>query len=241
MLKKSCAVLLLILLIGIFSNILLASAQEPSIPYAKEAEKLQELSDKIPIDGDTASMASGARDYLKEEWGNMLLKNKYLAAIHSFFQKISIVFFIFFGQEYSFSLKLILIIVLWFYFLFMFGGILKNFSTFSKAVSYTISLVFVIVAAHLKIWEWQVDLLLWFIFVFLLGSNNPWWYSLIGGLIVVLVLVLLFFFLSKFGKAFKETKEKAKIEQEKIELEAAAKGGKAFTGTVGGAMGKLKP
>src|SRR3989338_4755365 len=44
--------------------------------------------------------------YLKQEWTKLILKNKVLAALNSFFTKISIVFRVLFGMPYSISLTL---------------------------------------------------------------------------------------------------------------------------------------
>jgi hypothetical protein len=53
-------------------------------------------------------------DYLGKEWKAILLKNKGVATVDSFFRQISIVFFVLFALDYEMSLVLLGVIILWF-------------------------------------------------------------------------------------------------------------------------------
>src|SRR3989338_6576000 len=111
--KKSALFSVFIIFLLVLASLILilhaAKAQEniPGLPSGLSPEEVEKTQENI----------EGKWDYLAREWKNILLKNKFVSAIDGFFTKISFVFRILFGMDYSMSLVLLIAIILWFYFL----------------------------------------------------------------------------------------------------------------------------
>ena len=121
--KRLVCFLFLILLLG---NLAFVSSE--TIPQLDAvASKVSDIKDKVDDLKNPNSQAYWEQQvgYLGVEFPKLLLKNPYIAAVDSFFQKISIVFRILFGMSYSLSLTLLFVIAFWFFFSFNFYGAIK--------------------------------------------------------------------------------------------------------------------
>ena len=161
--------------------------------------------------------------YLSQEWPKIILKNKYIAPIDSFFHTISPLFFILFAKEYSLSLTLIITIVLWFYFLFFFYEIFKDFSSFSKSVSLGISFLMIIIIAHLKILE-NIS----YFFIKLAFGERVWYYSIIIWLVIIIILVIAYKLEKITGKSIRERREEMKKIMKEAEEKSILEQNKTF-------------
>jgi hypothetical protein len=110
-------------------------------------------------------------DYLGNEWKEILLKNKLIFALDSFFTKISFLFFILFAKSYEMSLLLIGIIFLWF-FIFLNGArVLQSWGIVGEGIfAYLASLAIVVLFAWMKLFETVIILLGRLAF-----SPSHWW------------------------------------------------------------------
>src|SRR3989338_3842042 len=101
--KKSALFIILVVFLLVSVSLILvlqtAKAQDDilGLPAGLSPEEVEKTQEKV----------EGKWDYLAREWKNIFLKNKFVSAIDSFFTKISIVFRILFGMEYSMSLVLL--------------------------------------------------------------------------------------------------------------------------------------
>ncbi len=217
MLNKKLALLILFLILSDFLFLTLIKAQEtpPGLPPQlgqSPEETLEQLKNKTETKW----------DYLGEEWRNILLKNKIVSALDAFFTKISIVFRVLFGTDYSLSLTLLVVVVLWFYFLFKFAELFRDFTAFSSGTSWIMALGLAIVMAQLQILRKITEGLGWLVF-----ARKAWWWNLITILILIIVFILIYKLSSAWAKKAKESREK--LEKEKTEqagkvIQATAKG-----------------
>ena len=121
-------------------------------------------------------------DYLQQEWKTMLLKNKFISSIDSFFTKVNLVFVVLFAENYSLiSLNLWLVIILWILFAVITMNALKAQMNLDLGIGFLIGVSISIIFAQLKIFHiivtfvlkiafapelWYVRLIIWlFIFV----------------------------------------------------------------------------
>lgn len=166
------------------------------------------------------NVANKGWGYIGQELQKMALGSPVVKEIDSFLQKISIVFFVLFGMQYSLSMGLFFTIFLWLYFFFMFRSIFKNFASFSKWISSIISFLLVVIMAHIKIFELQVNLIMWLFF-----GDKPWWLKFIFAIVAVGVLAIAFILISFFGKQIRANRKKMKEELNRLKLEMAGKSG----------------
>ncbi|MBI2047196.1 hypothetical protein HYT26_03475 [Candidatus Pacearchaeota archaeon] len=191
-------------------------AQEiPGLPAGLSPEEVEKTQEKV----------EGKWDYLAREWKNILLKNKFVSAIDSFFTKISFVFRILFGMEYSMSLVLLIVIILWFYFLINLLQIYRYVSIFSGWVNYVVAFGLVIIAAQTKVLEKIAKFVIWFI----LGIISSWWFSLIIMVVLIIILIILYKLNKSFAKQVAANRKKMKIEVEERKLEKGAVVGEALS------------
>ncbi|MEK6913706.1 MAG: hypothetical protein AABW47_03490 [Nanoarchaeota archaeon] len=214
--KKKVWVLIfgLLILPLFFLNGINAQDETPGMPFGLNQEKIENADVKL-----TTSW-----EYLSKEWRTILLGNSIVQTIDAFCTKISNVFFVLFSEPYSLSFKLFFIMFFWFYFIFAFYNIFSNFSTFSKLVSFGISVLLVLMSAHLKFLEIPANALIWLFF-----GDKEWWIKLIWGVVVLTVLVLVFVLIKKFGKNYKEERQKVKDALNSMKLGGQVKTGEAMT------------
>ena len=157
--KKLGIFLIFLLLINFLAISLIHAETAPGIPSILTPEETE----KTIADLKNKSLTKW--DYLGQNWQVMLLKNKVVASLDSFFTKISIIFVILFGMPYSLSITLLVIILLWIFFFFKFGEIFKDFSAFSEGTSWFIALGLTIILAQLQILKKITQFLGWLLFV----------------------------------------------------------------------------
>jgi len=121
-------------------------------------------------------------DYLQKEWKSMLLKNKFVFAVDSFFTKINIAFLVLFAEDYSLvSLTLWLVIILWILFAVIIMNALKAQLGLDSGISFLIGAAVSVILSQIKIFHilvtfilkiafapdlWYVRLIIW-IFIFI--------------------------------------------------------------------------
>ena len=213
--KKISVLLIICLLLAINLVSQLAKAQDDilGLPAGLSPEEVEKTQEKV----------EGKWDYLAMEWKNIFLKNKFVSAIDSFFTKISIVFRILFGMEYSMSLVLLIVIILWFYFLINLSQILKYFSTFSGGTSYLMGLGLAVILAQTKLFEKIAQFFVWAIF-----GDKPWWFSLIITILLIAVLVVLYKLNKSFAGQMAKRRKEMKKELEEIKLKRGTKAGESL-------------
>jgi uncharacterized membrane protein YuzA (DUF378 family) len=200
----------LLILPFFFLNGVKAQDDNTNVAFGLNSEQIENTTTQL-----TTSWA-----YLAKEWKTILLKNSVVQAIDAFCTKISVVFFVLFAEQYSLSMKLLFVIIFWFFFLFVFFNILKYYSAFSKQISFVISLLIILVSAHIKLLELPANGLIWIFF-----GTKAWWVKLIWGVAIFAAMILIYTFIKKFGKNYKEGRAKAKEELNRLRLEGQVQAG----------------
>ena len=166
---------------------------ETGLPY--ELENLAKVGEKFKKRNLT---------YLEKEWQNILLKNKVISAIDSFFRKITWVFRILFGEHYSLSFVLFIIIVLWFIIALKVAEISKA-AGMERGVSYAMGVIFAIIISQLRL----LRIIIEFVGNFIFSQKYTWARYLLMG--VVGIIFILFYYLSTaLSKYMEEARKKAK-------------------------------
>ena len=224
--NKNLQIFALILFSLLILNLFLISikADSPSIPSLPgiggninpdtglpiELEKIQEI-------GKNLTSKEISSNYLKQEWNKILLDNKYISSMDSFFTKISIIFRILFGIPYSLTLTLFFVIILWFAIFLSLPGIIENSTSLSSGVSWLISLGITIILAQIQV----LNRIIVFLIKFISYPENSWLRLLVG--ILIFVGIIIFYYIEKYLSKYLEKKKKKKIEnktkqtQKKIE------------------------
>ncbi len=212
-------ILAFLLILNIFIISVNAQLSDSGLPAGTEGDvqKIQNLSEKAAKTAEELTDEE-SREYLFQQWKEILLKKPVIVKIDSFLQKISIVFVILFGEPYSLSGILLIMIILWVYFLFTFSEILRDFSPFSEGIGWLIGIGLTIVMAQTKVLKNVTELLIWLIFY-----KKEWYFNLIIGIIIIGALFLIYYLSSSFGKVKKEQKKKEKEEIHQAKLKAGAK------------------
>ena len=140
------ALLFLISIILLFNFAMAVDLQTTNSEINKNLE-----SAKKPIDS-AKELASGSKkwDYLSQEWKKIFLSNPIVAKINYFLNKISLVFRIFIGVDYSFSLVFFFSLFLWFYLLYNINYVIKFIKLFKGFVGFAISLVIVMILGQVN-------------------------------------------------------------------------------------------
>lgn len=163
-----------------------------------------------------------------QNWKTLLMQNSFVSSVNAFFQKISPVFSVLFGMEYSLSIALLLTIVLWLYVFFLFNRILSN-GLFSKLVALLISFGFTIILAQIGLFSKAVNFIIGIFF-----GEQPGWVKVIVGIVMAVVLALLFVVMVKFGKQIAANRKKVKEEKNRLKIETGAKIGEELSKAVTG-------
>lgn len=216
--KKFLVILAALLLLAMPFIISIASAQEtpglPEIPGNVTPEQIAQAQQK----------ATTTWDYLSKEWQTILLKNKYIGFVDSILTKISFVFKILVGMDYSFSLTLFIAVVFWIFFFIVIGkmsSIFQSFSSFSPWVSRVIPLLLNIIFAQIGAFAKLAEFVIWFAF-----KDKAWWVSLIISILICGAIVLIVAVVSRFAKSMAAKRHKEKVELEETKLEGLVKAGK---------------
>jgi len=163
-----------------------------------------------------------------QNWKTLLMQSPVINSIDSFFQKISPVFSVLFGTEYSLSLALLLTIALWVYFLLLFNRILSN-SLFSKGVALLVSLGFTVIISQIGLFSRAANFVIGIFF-----GEQPWWVKVIIGIVIVAILAIVFILIKNFGKQFAANRKKAKEEKDRLKLHTGAVAGEELSKAVSG-------
>lgn len=160
--------------------------------------------------------------YLGQRFQVSLMKNPVIVGIDSFCQKISIVFRILFGMDYSLSVTLLFVIALWLLVFLDLGNILSSYSPFSSSASYGISLGIAIVFSQIQIFKIIVN----FTGTLIYAREAGWARAL---LIFAVILLLIFAdqlsrYLGKYLKKVRAAKEKEESFTAGKEIQEFAKG-----------------
>src|SRR3989344_1327612 len=160
MIKRGLAIsFLFLLLIGIFVSLVTAQDfGDVGDNLEKRAEQLEETKEKIEEYTDK-DYYQEKWDYLGKEWKSILLKNKFVSTMDSFFTRISIVFQVFFGVPYALSLVLLGIVFLWLIVFIDAGRIINSWGIVKGGFAYLASAAFAIVLAQIQFFRYIVVLL----------------------------------------------------------------------------------
>ncbi len=166
-------------------------------------------------------------NFLSDQWKEVFLQNKFVAAMDQRLQDINILFVVFFGRNYSLSLEMFLVLLMW---LFTF---LSLPAYFSAAPSYLVlskkeglmwlaALAGATLIAHLQLYN------------FLAGAAIKLMFYRSGGLwsfmtfIVIIVMIMIYFYFAKYiGLKIKATQKRNRdngFEDRVLVLEAYKKG-----------------
>ena len=211
--KKSLVILFFLLIV--ISNFVLAEGLSEQLNT-----QLGETNELIENNADPSSWGE-KWDYLAEEWKTIFLQNPIISSIDAFLTKISIIFRILFGVEYSLSLIVLFIIPFWIYFFDLFRGILSSLKIFGgKGSQILVSIGFTIMLAQVGFFYFLVSLIFKIIFL-----PETWW---IRWMLFFLFMFGVGSFLGYFKKILikKLTFWKKKKEEQKTEV--AQKGTQKF-------------
>jgi len=197
------------LLILIISFVGLASADLDDTSDLLD-DKVESLEDTVDAVENIDETIETKWDYLGKEWKNILLKNKVVSVIDSFFQKISFVFEIFFNKPYSLSLSLLFIIILWAYFFLKIREILGDFLGLSLNISSLISLFTTMAFIYSRVIENIVKFFGWLVF-----TQEASWARTLVFLAIVFIMFMIYKFTSFLGDAIQARKEELEKEGEK--------------------------
>ncbi|MEK6875176.1 MAG: hypothetical protein AABX30_00670 [Nanoarchaeota archaeon] len=142
-------------------------------------------------------------DYLEKEWKAILLKNKIIFTLDSFFTKINFIFKFLFAMDYSISIILFGIIFLWLFVFVDVGGLIKSWGIVGEGfLPYIASFFISVVFSWIKLFESII-----LIFGRLIFSPKYTWvrffifFAIFIGFIILQYLTAIF---SKFLKAKRE-------------------------------------
>jgi len=217
--EKRVALLALTFFSALLIFSFIAKAEDiPIIPSQLDPSSIQE----------TKSNAEARWDYLKQEWKAVLLKNKLISIIDSFFKKISPVFTVLFNYPYDLlSPTLWIIIILWIFFFLSIAILLRDYSSFSATISYPIGIVFAIVLAHLKVLETLANSLIW-----ITAGDKPWWLRLTLWILIFAAIIAIYYVERMYGKIISENRKKMKLMQEQMDIALGSKAGKELVKAV---------
>jgi len=167
----------------------------PGIPSGLQPDNIEQK--KVEIEG--------RWDYLKREWKNMLLQNKVVSAINSFFSKFNIVFRILFNENYDFSATLAIIIILWLFIAVMSAQIMRAIGLLNEGLSYLFGVAISVIFAHITILKIVADIV-----IGLVMDREMWWARMIVMIIFFGILGGLTYLEQKLAKYLKEMKEMRK-------------------------------
>lgn len=214
--KKSLLIVIFflsILFVSILLSILIYAQETPSLPYG--VDKLQNISEKLTDE-------EARRQYLSQEWKEILLKNKIVATLDSFFTKNSIVFRILFGMPYSLSLTLFFVIVFWLFIAIGTADLTRKGLGILEGVAYILGIVSAVILAQLQILKGLSTFLIKFIFY-----PEAAWARFIVFVLVIAILIIIYYFKSALSQALEQRRKKLKeeeTEQKQKELKKVTQG-----------------
>ncbi|HVY01536.1 MAG TPA: hypothetical protein VHA12_02115 [Candidatus Nanoarchaeia archaeon] len=152
--------------------------------------------------------------YLKQSWIDLIEKNKYLGPAHNFLLKISPVFLILFGENYSISLVLLLVMCLWFYVAMELTSLIGAFQVLNAWACTAIACGVSIILAQIGAYRSLVTLL-----GNLVYAKELWWMRLMIILALVVAGFIIHYLTKTFEKQIKLSKAAAKTRSVENEIE----------------------
>lgn len=164
----------------------------------------------IPVEtfADSFNNSASRWDYLTKEWKNIILSNPVAYGINLSFEKISFVFKILIGEEYSLSISIWVIILMWLLIALKAAELFRISKLLKGKFSYLGGFAIAIILAHLQIYRILYDFVgdLW-------NSEKLWWVRILI-VIVIVALVLLVNYVNGILKKFlNDLDTKAKNQQ----------------------------
>lgn len=154
-------------------------AEEPpgfdQLPFANQTQQLER------------TLEEEQWDYLSGEWRNYFINETRFPRLFAFDERmtsISPVFFVLFGQDYSFSWTFFVTLLLWITFSIVFIDAIALFSLFSLGVSIALGVIFGSLSGHLGIYRLFADGIFRFFF-----TEEGFW-SWLGPLLFVVVCLI---------------------------------------------------
>lgn len=219
--KKIGILLLGFLVLSIFTTILVQVQAQEIPPLPPGIEKLAEIGKNLTDD-------EARRAYFSQEWKEMLLKNKFISEIDSFFTEITILFRIFFGMPYSLSITLFLVIILWIIIALQGAKIVRNGFGIPEGISYLIGIAIAITLSQIQLLRRLIVFLTKFIFY----RESAW-----ARFIVFVVIIGIFILIYYFGGALSAFLEQRRKKKKGEETETKQKEIKKFTKGLGQGAG----
>ena len=175
--------------------------------------------------GDIGEQIQHGKDFVEEQkynflatqWKDFFLRNKFIAPVNVFFEKINIVFVILFARDWSFSLEMLFVFMLWLFTLLSLGSYARAFLIKVGWQRFLFSLGGTIILAQARIFNYISK-----------GAIKVIFYKSSTGWNIVMFILLMFaiyvYFainkmVSKSIKAKKEQQKKALMEKRTESLE----------------------
>ena len=231
--KKSNILLLAICIFAILlSNLIFVSAQDSLERVAEiagvDSEEVKDL-DPSNLQGNIEGVKNKTLSkwgYLGEEWKKLFLRNKVVASIDGFLQKLDKLFFILMREHYSFSLEFFVLLVLWLVFGSRFGEFFSEFLNFNEWGKFFVWLLsgsaFSVLMSYLSIYQFIIYLPTSEYF-----KNVVWWLGILLWVLFIFILIVLYYLsgtLKAWALKMKEKKAKERGELEREKLHGVVKG-----------------
>lgn len=196
----------------------------PETGLPNELEKVKGIGENL-TDSEIRSQ------YLKQEWGKILEKNKFFGPIIKGYGKISPytdpIFKIILGITPSLTWLFVLTLTFWICMVIYIFRIFELTSPFSESAQYGISFGIIVIISVLGITKKLAEKI-----INVLSKFTIWWVQLIGIGIIILALVVASILsknVKEVGKTMKEKREKEKEKSDRAELSSAAEQGKKIS------------
>jgi ABC-type multidrug transport system fused ATPase/permease subunit len=210
--KRKLFVLFFFILI--FLNLVLSQVPDPTgqIPFGDKITDGEKAIENIENfkEGFLEEKEGNDREYLVDQYEEILLSNEMIAGVNSIFEDYSIVFRIFFGVPYEFSFTMFFIIVLWFCVFLGLPYLISSIDFFNRISSWIVSLLIVVILAQAQFFRVVVS-----ITDKLLFASENGWVRFILGIVLLFIFIMVYYLEHSIGKYF----EKLKRERKKKDLE----------------------
>jgi len=217
--KKGGVLFIIALIVLNFLVLTFVSAQDlpPGMP-SQLGQSPEETIEKVK------NITETKWDYLGKEWRNIMLKNNFVSAMDGFFNKISPVFLVLFGESYSLSLALFVIIILWLIVFVESSRIIKSWGVAKGSYAYIIGLAFAVILAQIKFFNIIVNAAGRLIF-----SRESKWTSFLLGFVFFLVLFLIVGVSEVLAKYLEDKRKKLVEKTTQVKQKAIQKWFDAFS------------
>lgn len=219
--KKIGLVLLLIISLSILSN--LSLVHSASLPTDSLEDKVNEIDNTLNTVKNPEDLKKEIQDkYLKEQWNELIAKNKFIGPIHNQFMANQWFFQILFREKYAFSLTFIATVILWIFIVLSARVLIKD-----QFKNWFLPWLLGILVAMGFAWSTIINKVVNAVFN-LIYAQSMWWARLILWIVFAVIVFLIFMIehtIAKNIRIHKMNKEKTKLNQD-IELLKARNEGK---------------